>query len=190
MGLLGFGCCWGAAPEAVEPAQPIWDWSRLAAIPPTSGTNFGSAVVPWIRKGIVAPLQPPLPPPIAPRIPPIPDTGAPLEEEKLAEFASVAAISKSRSWPVFRPVSAEMVDILDPRSKPASFALKRPTVPVVISLLVGPAISRLALRVPAASEAPFGRLMPRAGRKASRSRAGMFSALTFALTTVASPAES
>src|SRR3989454_6449911 len=56
----------------------------------------------------------------------------------------VVTFSMSRSWPVFRPVSAEMVDILDPRSKPASFALKRPTVPVVISLLVGPAISRLA----------------------------------------------
>src|SRR2546422_3347935 len=32
----------------------------------------------------------------------------------------VVTFSMSRSWPVFRPVSAEMVDILDPRSKPRS----------------------------------------------------------------------
>ncbi len=35
----------------------------------------------------------------------------------------VVIFSMSRSWQVFKPVSAEIVDILDPRSKPASFAL-------------------------------------------------------------------
>src|SRR5713226_7766271 len=95
IGLLGFCCCNCEAPEDV-PAQPSCVLTRLAAIPPTSGRNFGSAVVPWTRKGMVAPLQPPLPPPIAPKMPPIPDTGPPLEDEKVAELASVAAILKSR----------------------------------------------------------------------------------------------
>ena len=69
----------------------------------------------------------------------------------------VVIFSMSKSWPVFKPVSAEIVDIRDPRSKPASFALYKPTVPVVISLLVGPVIFRFVLSAPAASEAPFGR---------------------------------
>src|SRR5260370_22613614 len=68
-----------------------------------------------------------------------------------------------------------IVDMLEPRSKLAIFALKSPTVPLVTSLLVGPVTLRLALRAPAASEAPFGRWIPSAGRKASRSRAGRFS---------------
>src|SRR5258708_39855566 len=68
-----------------------------------------------------------------------------------------------------------IVDIFEPRSKLAIFALKSPTVPLVTSLLVGPVTLRLALRAPAASEAPFGRWIPRAGRKASRSRADRFS---------------
>src|SRR5204863_401223 len=181
---------------------------------------------------LVAVSHPPLPPPMAPRMPPIPDAGAPPDEEYVAVLARVAAILKSRlffessvpaptsvpsagiaarkfsasspvgamcklvvifsmskSWPVFRPVSAEIVDILDPRSKPASLALYSPTVPVVISLLVGPVIFRFVLSAPAATEAPFGRWMPSAGRKASRSRAGMFSPSTFALTMVASPGD-
>src|SRR5258707_15888333 len=73
------------------------------------------------------------------------------------------------------PVSMLIVDIFEPRSKLAIFALKSPTVPLVTSLLVGPVTLRLALRAPAASEAPFGRWIPRAGRKASRSRADRFS---------------
>src|SRR5260370_42581375 len=73
------------------------------------------------------------------------------------------------------PVSMLIVDIFEPRSKLAIFALKSPTVPLVTSLLVGPVTLRLVLRVPAASEAPFGRWIPSAGRKASRSRAGRFS---------------
>src|SRR5580693_6061418 len=47
------GVCGAAlAPAAVAPpAQPSCDLSMPAARPPTSGINFGSAVVPWIMKG-------------------------------------------------------------------------------------------------------------------------------------------
>src|SRR6476661_2439886 len=85
-----------AAVEPRPPAQPSCDLSKPAARPPTSGINFGSAVVPRIRKGTVVPLlqPPPLPPPEAlPRRPPKSETGLPTAPSVLV---SAATILKSR----------------------------------------------------------------------------------------------
>src|SRR5258708_328931 len=86
-------------------------------------------------------------------------------------------------------VRAEIADIFEPRSKPESFALFRPMVPSVTSLLVGPLTIRLVFRVPAVSDEPLGRFTPIAGRKASRSLAGIPSPVIFKSTSVASPLE-
>src|ERR1035438_2112433 len=65
MAFVGF-CAWLFTPPGTNPpAQPSCDLSIPAARPPISGTNLGSAVVPWTVKGMVVPfLQlafPPLP---------------------------------------------------------------------------------------------------------------------------------
>src|SRR5580700_8742801 len=83
-------------PEPRPAAQPSCDLSMPAASPPTSGMNFGSAVVPLIWKGTVVPLlQPPPPPDALPRSPPTSETGLPTAPRVLV---SVAAILKSRSF--------------------------------------------------------------------------------------------
>src|SRR5580692_13222604 len=84
----------------------------------------------------------------------------------------------SRSFPDFTPVSDEIADSLDPRSNPASFALKRPTVPAVTILSVGPERFRSSLSVPSSRDAPFGKLIPRAGKNACKSFTGRFCPLT------------
>src|SRR5438445_10684423 len=56
--LAGVLAPFSPAPRSVPPVQPSWDLSRPAATPPTSGTNFGSEEVPWIRNGIVVPFLP------------------------------------------------------------------------------------------------------------------------------------
>src|SRR5579859_1127616 len=60
----------------------------------------------------------------------------------------VVSFSISRSLPLLIPASEAIELILEPRSKPASFPLKRPTFPVVISLFKGPARFRSALSEP------------------------------------------
>ena len=95
--------------------------------------------------------------------------------------------SISRSLPLFTPASEPRPDIFDPRSKFASLALNRPTLPEVTKRLVGPARVRLVFSVPPSSDAPFGILIPSAGRNATRSAAGIFWLLALMLTTAISP---
>ena len=76
----------------------------------------------------------------------------------------VGNLSMSRSLPVLSPAKSEIARTFAPRSNPDTFALTRPTIPVVKSLFVAPTTVRFAAAVPAARLAPFGRWMPRAGR--------------------------
>src|SRR5271155_6067788 len=87
-----------ATPVARPPAQPACDLIMPAASPPASGTNFGSAVVPFIMNGMVVPplhaLLEPLPVTL-PRPFATPETGLATTPMPLV---SVAAILKSRSF--------------------------------------------------------------------------------------------
>src|SRR5438876_11004324 len=81
--------CW---PEPLN-----WDFNMLRASPATSGTNLGSEVVPWTRKGICVPLPPaPFAPPSLPSRPPNVQAVPHVLDALAAELASVARILKSR----------------------------------------------------------------------------------------------
>src|SRR2546429_6750436 len=53
---LGFACDFAPAAVPLPPTQPSFDLNMSAASPSTSGTNFGSAVVPLTWNGTVKPL--------------------------------------------------------------------------------------------------------------------------------------
>src|SRR5215472_17677994 len=89
---LGFDCDLAVVPP--PPRQPSLDLNISAAIPPTSGTNLGSEVVPLIWNGTVNPLLHPAPATF-PRISPRLSAEAP-PELALADLESVAIILKSR----------------------------------------------------------------------------------------------
>ncbi len=101
----------------------------------------------------------------------------------------VVNFSMIKSPPDLIPASAPMPDNFCPRSKPASFPLNKPIVPSVTSLSVGPETWRLVFIVPALSRDLSGRLMPRAGRKDSRSVAGRPSPVIFRSTAKLSPSD-
>src|SRR5258708_13226438 len=94
-----------------------------------------------------------------------------------------------KSPPDLIPASAPIPDILGPRSRPASFPLNKPIVPSVTSLSVGQETWRFVFIVPALSRDLSGRLMPRAGRKDSRSVAGRPSPVIFRSTAKSSPSD-
>src|SRR5271165_7573191 len=70
------------------PAHDSSDFNRLAAAPPTSGTNWGFAVVPFTCNGtLIPPLLQLVPPPSAcPAIPPKPPAADPAAALTTAEF--------------------------------------------------------------------------------------------------------
>src|SRR5207253_8502712 len=73
---LGFACDFAPAAVPLPPTQPSFDLNMSAASPSTSGTNFGSAVVPLTWNGTVKPLIQP-PPATLPRIPARPPPASP-----------------------------------------------------------------------------------------------------------------
>ena len=131
------------------------------------------------------------------RVPPpttVPSDGT--TKSMLSAFNPVGAMctfdvnfSMSRSFPVLIPASDPIAAIFEPRLNPASFPLNNPIVPSVTNLFVGPVTRRFALSVPAVSFDPDGRLIPSAGKNASRSVAGKFCPSTFKSTTKSSPSD-
>src|SRR5215472_16464628 len=99
-GLSGLGLCCALVPAVLAPPppkQPSLDLNMSAAMPPTSGTNLGSAVVPLTWKGTVKPLLQ-SPPATFPRIPPSPPPTPPPLLAADCELESVATILKSKSF--------------------------------------------------------------------------------------------
>src|SRR5690242_5033701 len=94
------------------------------------------------------------------------------------------------SGPVFAPVRAEIADIFDPISKPASFVFASFTGPAITIWVTGPDMVRSAERVPPCSDEPEGKVTPRAGSRVLRSLTGMLSALSFIFKTGADPRKS
>src|SRR2546429_212586 len=93
---LGFACDFAPAAVPLPPTQPSFDLNMSAASPSTSGTNFGSAVVPLTWNGTVKPLIHP-PPATLPRIPARPPPASPPPPFAAAWApARVATILKSR----------------------------------------------------------------------------------------------